>query len=109
MTNYHFLRLALWETQEEGGKAGGVRGTNVSLIVDFTFTRCIPVEVSFDSLLDQPERMMGCVVEVAADLRQELWRDVGVVVTRVGVAQHLHRVLTNHRLRGGSVCAEASA
>lgn len=51
-----------------------------------TFTRCVPVEVSFDSLLDQPQRMMGLVVEVAADLGQDLRRDVGEVIAGVGVA-----------------------
>lgn len=44
------------------------------------------VEVSFDSLLDQPQRMMGLVVEVAADVLQDLWRDVGEVIPWVGVA-----------------------
>lgn len=46
-------------------------------------TRCLPVEVSFDALLDQPERMMGLVVEVAAHLFQDLWSDVGEVITQV--------------------------
>lgn len=69
----------------------------------------LPVEVSFDSLLHQPQRVMRLVVEVAADLGQDLLRDVGVVITGVGVAQHLHRVLTNHRLRGVDICAEPSA
>lgn len=77
-------------------------------MADFTFTRLVPVEVSFDPLLDQPQRMMGLVVEIAADLGQDPRRDVGVVVARVGVTQQLHRVLTNHRLRGGAIRAEAS-
>lgn len=77
-------------------------------VEDSTFC-FIPVEVSFDSLLDQPQRMMGLVVEIAANLGQDLRRDVGEVIPGVGGAQHFHRVLTNHRLRGGANCAEASA
>lgn len=49
-----------------------------------------PVEVSFDSLLDQPEGMMGLIVEVAAHLGQDPRCDVGEVIAAVGVARHLH-------------------
>lgn len=77
--------------------------------VDVTCPRCVPVEVSFDSLLDQPQGMMGLVVEVAADLGQQLRRDVGEVIAGIRVARHLHRVPTNRGPRGGAVCAEASA
>lgn len=78
-------------------------------MTETTFTRFVPVEVSFDSLLDQPQRMMGLVVEIVANLGKDLRRNVGEVIARVRVAQHLHRVVTNRRLRGGTICAEASA
>lgn len=67
-----------------------------------------PVEVGFDSLLDQPQRMMGLVVQVAADLGQDLWRDVGDVITLVGVAEDLHSGLANHGSQGGVGGAEQS-
>ena len=69
----------------------------------------LPVEVSLDSLLDQPEGMMGLVVQVSPDLGQDLGRDVGEVVSRVRESQHLHRVLTRRPLRGGALRAEAPA
>lgn len=69
----------------------------------------VPVEVSFDPLLDQPQGMMGLVVEVAADISQDLWGHVGEVIPGVGETQNLYKVLTNHRLRGGVSCAEAAA
>lgn len=50
----------------------------------------VPVEVRLDPLLDEPERMMGLVVQVAAHLGQDLRRDVGEVITLVGVAKNLH-------------------
>lgn len=58
----------------------------------------VPVEVGFDSLLDQPQGVVGLVVQVAADLVQDLGRDVGKVVTLVGSAQNLHGGLAD----GGS-------
>lgn len=67
----------------------------------------VPVEVSLDSLLDQPQRMMGLVVEVAAHHGQHPWRDVGEVVAGIGMTQHLHGVLANQRLRAGAFCAQA--
>lgn len=55
----------------------------------------VPVEVGFDSLLDQPQRMVRLVVQVAADLGQDLRRDVGKVIPLVGVAKNLHRGLAS--------------
>lgn len=69
----------------------------------------VPVEVGLDPLLDQPERMMGLVVQVAANRGQDLWCDIGEVVARVRAAQHLHGLLANQRPGGGAVCAEPSA
>ena len=47
--------------------------------------------MGFDPLLDQPERMLGLVVEVSADLLQDLWGHVGEVITGVGATRNLHR------------------
>lgn len=68
----------------------------------------VPVEVGFDSLLDQPERMMGLVVQVAAHLGQDLWRYIGDVITLVGVAKNLHSGLADHGSQGGVGGAEES-
>lgn len=67
-----------------------------------------PVEVRFDSLLDQPQRMMRLVVQVAADLGQDFGRDVGDVITPVGVAQNLHGGLADHGSQSGVGGAEES-
>lgn len=50
----------------------------------------VPVEVRFDPLFDQPQRMMGLVVEIESDLGQNFGRHVGEVITRIQVTQHLH-------------------
>lgn len=50
--------------------------------------------------------MMGLVVQVAADLGQDLWCDVGDVITLVGVAKHLHRGLAHHGSQSGVGGAE---
>lgn len=68
----------------------------------------VPVEVGFDSLLDQPQRMMGLVVQVASHLGQDLWCDVGDVVTLVGVAKNLHSGLADHGSQSGVGGAEES-
>lgn len=74
-----------------------------------SFARCLPVEVSFDALFDQPQRMMALVVEVAADFGRDPGRHVGVIISGEGPARHLHRVLTGRGPRGGAVRAEAPA
>lgn len=68
----------------------------------------VPVEVGFDSLLDQPERMMGLVVQVAAHLGQDLWRYISDVITLVGMAKNLHSGLSSHRSQSGVGGAEES-
>lgn len=49
--------------------------------------------------------MMPLVVEVAAHFGQDLGRDIGEVVARVGAAQHLHALVAE----GGAHCVRASA
>lgn len=68
--------------------------------------RVSPVEVSFDPLLDEPQRVVRLVLQVEAHLGQDLRRDVGEVVAGVGVAQQLDGVLANHRLQGVALGAE---
>lgn len=49
------------------------------------------VEVLLHPLLEQPERVLRLVVQVPADLGQDLAGQVAVVVLGVGLAQQLHR------------------
>lgn len=51
---------------------------------------------------------MGLVVQVAADLGQDLWRDIGDVITLVGVAKNLHSGLADHGSQSGVGGAEES-
>lgn len=52
--------------------------------------------------------MVGLVVEVAADFGQDLRRDVGDVITRVGVAKDLHSGLADGGSQSGVGGAEES-
>lgn len=51
---------------------------------------------------------MGLVVQIAANLCQDLWCDIGEVIACIGVSKYLHRVLTNQRLWDRLICAEVS-
>ena len=53
-----------------------------------------PVEVGLHPLLEQAQRVVGQVVQVPAHFGQDLGRDVGVVVSRVGEPQHFHALLS---------------
>lgn len=67
------------------------------------------VEVGFDSLFDEPERMVGLVVQVAAHLGQDLAGHVGEVITRVGVAHNFDRcILANQGLGGGDISGQVT-
>lgn len=51
---------------------------------------------------------MGSVVEVVADLGQDLWCDISKIITLVGSAKNLHLGLTNHGSQSRVCGAEES-
>lgn len=67
------------------------------------------VDVGFDLLYDEPERMVSLVVLVAAYLGQDLAGHVGEVITRVGVAHNFDRcILANQGLGGGDISGQVT-
>ena len=45
-----------------------------------------PIKMVFDPLLDEPERMMGLIVEIPSNFGQDLGCNIGDVIAGVGVA-----------------------